>query len=245
MPDLDEYDRRQAWKLYALSYDRVLPRLPFYQEAVRRHVAVMSRPEIQDVIDVGAGTGNVTVELLERGRRVTAVDLSPEMLDKLREKTVGHSQNLTILERNAQDLSLLPDNSFDGATILLAFFDIDQPRRALEEVLRVLRRGGSIVTTETKMEFQLEPLLHFVDSFLSEQGLSEDLCEDWERVMKVNRVLDPGRRLLRLTVEDIIETLQEANFEIERVEDSHLGQCATVWARNNDASRLSSLQTHG
>jgi SAM-dependent methyltransferase len=76
----------QVWEAYAESYDHILPILPFYQEAVRRHVNRLTGASIQRVIDVGAGTGNVAVQLAPRGVEVTAIDISRAMLDQLRGK---------------------------------------------------------------------------------------------------------------------------------------------------------------
>src|SRR6185369_2568810 len=76
----------QVWASYAESYDHILPILPFYQEAVRRHVEALSGARIRSVIDVGAGTGNVAVHLASRGVNVTAMDVSGAMLDRLRGK---------------------------------------------------------------------------------------------------------------------------------------------------------------
>jgi ubiquinone/menaquinone biosynthesis C-methylase UbiE len=227
---VDNGTRRDAWALYARSYDRVLPRLPFYQEALRRHTTAMCRGGIRDVIDIGAGTGNVSLPLLQRGLRVTAVDQSPDMLARLRAKLTPGDNELKLLERDASDLSELEDASFDGATILLVFYDMSHPREALDEVVRVLRPGGSFVATETKDEFQLQPLLDFVDGFLKAEGLMQELREDWERVSQANRVLDPGARESRLTIEEIRQRLLRFAFRIDKLQDSHLGQCATVWA---------------
>jgi ubiquinone/menaquinone biosynthesis C-methylase UbiE len=170
--------------------------------------------------------------LAARGQSVTAVDMSAAMLDYLRLKRQGkHYSSITIIERDAHDLSMFADASFDGATILLAFYDMVQPRRALTEVIRVLRPGGFLVTTETKGNFRLQSLLDFVDQFLKEQSLYVELQDDWRRVWEANAVLDPSKRDARLTVEEIEQRLRASGFAIDQMKDSHLGQCATIWAR--------------
>src|SRR5215471_20791295 len=75
-----------VWEVYAQSYDSILPILPFYREAVNRHVAALSIHGARNVIDVGAGTGNVAIQLAQRGIAVTAIDISPGMLKQLRSK---------------------------------------------------------------------------------------------------------------------------------------------------------------
>jgi ubiquinone/menaquinone biosynthesis C-methylase UbiE len=229
IPARDEEHR--VWQTYARSYDRILPILPFYQEVVSRHVSALSKPGIRRVIDVGAGTGNVAIKLATNGLDVVAMDNCREMLDQLRNKTrVDIPGVVTMVEHDAASLSAWTDATFDGATVLLALFAMRQARRALMEIIRVVRPGGLLVVTETKKQFQLQPLLDFVAEFLLNEGLYESFREDWDRVRNANVRLDPGRREARLSAEEIEQTLRQSGFRITDVKDSHLGQCETIWA---------------
>ncbi len=223
-----------TWDSYAFSYDRLMPCLPFYREVVARHVEAMQCEEIKTVLDVGAGTGNVAVPLAEAGRWVTAVDLSRAMLERLRGKqNESIAERLTVIEQSAEELPQWNCPAFDGVTILLALYDMSQPAQCLSEVLRVLRPGGRIVITEPKRDFLLQHLIDFTDEFLKQQGIYEKYRNDWERVRRANVELDPSERSVRLTAEDIVEKLQAAGFEDIETKESHLGNCATVWATKN------------
>lgn len=220
-----------VWEVYAQSYDSVLPILPFYQEAVNRHVAALSIHGARNVIDVGAGTGNVAIQLAQRGIAVTAIDISPGMLKQLRSKAKDCSPGkLEVIEQDAQCLDRWPAGAFDGANVLLVFFAMQQPRRALREVIRVLRAGGLVVITEPRRNFELQLLLDFVERFLAVHPCRDELQEDWVRVKNANLVLDPGRRHDRLSAEEIEHELAESGFVIKSSLDSHLGQCATICA---------------
>jgi len=219
----------QVWEAYAESYDHILPILPFYQEAVRRHVNALTGTSIRRVIDVGAGTGNVAVQLASRGVEVTAMDISRAMLDQLRrKKQSGLAARIEIVEQDAHLLNGWPSAVFDGANVLLALFAMREPRHVLREIIRVVRPGGLVVATEPKRSFQLKPLLDFVDDFM--KRYPSGLREHWERVKMANLVLDPGRRSERLSVEEIEVQLATSGFAIHSVLDSHLGQCATICA---------------
>jgi ubiquinone/menaquinone biosynthesis C-methylase UbiE len=221
----------QVWAAYAQSYDHILPILPFYQEAVRRHVEALTGAGILRVIDVGAGTGNVAVHLASHGVEVTAMDASGAMLDQLRrKKQTGLSGRIEIVEQDAHLLNGWPEAAFDGANVLLALFAMHSPRQVLREIIRVVRPGGVIVATETKRSFQLKRLLDFVDDFVERHPSRDGLREHWQRVKIANLALDPGRRSERLSAEEVRDELATSGFAIQSVSDSHFGQCATICA---------------
>jgi len=92
-----------------------------------------------DVVDLGAGTGQLTRSLLagrSRGLRVTAVDPSPGMRAALTASLPG----MTVLDGSGEDLPV-PDASQDAVLCAQAWHWVD-PVRAGAEVARVLRPRG-------------------------------------------------------------------------------------------------------
>jgi SAM-dependent methyltransferase len=92
------------------------------------------------VLDLGAGTGKLTRELVTRGADVVAVEPLPGMRDQLRRALP--SDRLEILEGTAEALPL-DDASVDAATVAQAFHWFDGPA-ALAELHRVLRPAGGL-----------------------------------------------------------------------------------------------------
>lgn len=91
--------------------------------------------EGQRVLDVGAGTGALTQELLSRDANVVAVEPSPEFADTLRTRFPG----IDVLEAPAEKLPL-EDDGFDVALAqLVVAFMADAPT-AMRELGRVARR---------------------------------------------------------------------------------------------------------
>jgi SAM-dependent methyltransferase len=90
------------------------------------------------VLDLGAGTGKLTRELLRRGLDVTAVDPSGGMLDELRRVLPA----VPALTGRAEDIPL-PDHCLDAVVVAQAWHWVD-PGRAVPEVARVLRPGGGL-----------------------------------------------------------------------------------------------------
>ncbi|MDO0972527.1 class I SAM-dependent methyltransferase [Mycolicibacterium frederiksbergense] len=92
----------------------------------------------QRVLDLGAGTGKLTVRLVERGLDVVAVDPIPEMLEVL-----SHSLPQTPALLGTAEEIPLPDNSVDSVLVAQAWHWFD-PKRAAQEIARVLRPGGRL-----------------------------------------------------------------------------------------------------
>ena len=90
------------------------------------------------VLDLGAGTGKLTVRLVERGLDVVAVDPIPEMLEVLS----ASLPDTPALLGTAEEIPL-PDDSVDCVLVAQAWHWFD-PRRATAEIARVLRPGGRL-----------------------------------------------------------------------------------------------------
>jgi SAM-dependent methyltransferase len=90
------------------------------------------------VVDVGAGTGNLTLLLVKRVRHVTAVEPDPRMRRVLAERV----PQAAVLEARAEQMPL-PDGSQDAVLASSAWHWVDT-RRAVPEAARVLRAGGRL-----------------------------------------------------------------------------------------------------
>ena len=122
-------DRRIAFGSEAEAYAYGRPDYP--TEAVRWVVPPVART----VLDLAAGTGKLTERLLELGVDVLAV----EPLDEMRALIPAAAQAMA---GTAEEIPL-PDGSVDAIVVGQAFHWFD-PSRALPEIARVLRPGGSV-----------------------------------------------------------------------------------------------------
>lgn len=214
---------------YATAYDTVLPELANYAETVAAHCELLKPAPGRTILDLGAGTGNVTYRLLEKGATITAVDRNATMLERLHAKCVAHDARLEVHERDAADLSQLASESFDAVNILLVLFAVEQPDKVIREAFRVLRPGGCLVITEPTREFKLEELLQDAEQELRQAGKLQALSDHWDTVKRVNMAfqatLDEGCR-----AEDVREQLRELGARLIQARPTYRGHCLTLWA---------------
>ncbi len=100
------------------------------------------------VADVGCGTGSLTVELARFARRVIGVDLSDEMLRRAR--AVARERALRNVEFRRGDALDLPlaSRSVDAAFCVMVLHFLPEPERAVAELCRIARRGGSVILVD-------------------------------------------------------------------------------------------------
>jgi SAM-dependent methyltransferase len=95
------------------------------------------------VLDVGAGTGNASIPAAKRGARVTASDLSPELLEAGRQRAEAEGVELEWAEADAEDLPF-DDESYDIVVSAIGAMFAPRHQKVADELVRVCRPGGTI-----------------------------------------------------------------------------------------------------
>jgi 2-polyprenyl-3-methyl-5-hydroxy-6-metoxy-1,4-benzoquinol methylase len=106
------------------------------------------------ILDVGTGRGRFALHLAERGRRVTAVDINPEMLEVAKEAAEkrGVAGRIDFHEARAEDLSALSEEPFDLVFCMELFDHLPDLRAALTSIGGVLAAKGYFVFTYVPSE---------------------------------------------------------------------------------------------
>jgi ubiquinone/menaquinone biosynthesis C-methylase UbiE len=129
-------------------YDDTRSLQPETQAAVIAQLA----DELRDrgrCLEIGVGTGRIALDLHRTGVEMAGVDLSGPMLRKLVEKAGGRPP-FPLARADATELPVA-DRRLGGVVICHVLHLIESWRRAVEELVRVLRPGGVIlVETATR-----------------------------------------------------------------------------------------------
>lgn len=103
----------------------------------------------QSLLDVGCGSGFLLFDIRERhpGLRLCGVDVSPAHLASLlRRKRDDGVPDILALAADGEDLPF-PDATFDWVTTSEVLEHVHRPERALREMYRVLKPGGTLLVT--------------------------------------------------------------------------------------------------
>ncbi len=140
---LDATAVRAAYRRWAGIYDASFGAVSL--AARRRAVARVNAGAGVRVLEVGVGTG-LALPMYEPTKRVTGIDLSPEMLARAEARVarLGLTHVEALLERDAEATGLA-EGSFDSAVAMFVASVVPHPKRLMAEMRRVVRRGGQIV----------------------------------------------------------------------------------------------------
>jgi demethylmenaquinone methyltransferase / 2-methoxy-6-polyprenyl-1,4-benzoquinol methylase len=113
----------------------------------RRRVVRKLQPQLRSdakVLDVGCGTGDLSVELFEKtGAQVTGIDFCRPMLELAQVK----APHLRFVEGDALRLPF-SDAAFDCVTVAFALRNLASVEQGLAELKRVLKPGGVVAVLE-------------------------------------------------------------------------------------------------
>jgi ubiquinone/menaquinone biosynthesis C-methylase UbiE len=102
------------------------------------------------ILDVGCGTGNLAVWMLPRfpeGTEYVGVDTAENLLSEAREMFSDAPLKMDFVQNSAYDLEL-QDASFDLVLTNCVLMHLERPLRAVDEMIRVTKPGGVIVSCE-------------------------------------------------------------------------------------------------
>ena len=186
-------DHKMVYQQEAVQYQRLISREDYLGNLLPA-IEKITPLQGKDLVDLGAGTGRLAHLLAPRVSSVHALDLSPHMLGVAAE--LLRHQKLKTWQVTAGDHRWIPlaDNSADlivsGWSICyLMIWEKEkwkkEVKKTLQEIKRVLRKGGTLIIIETlgtgnndPVEIdKLKPYLNFLeDSGFRKSWIRTDYC---------------------------------------------------------------------
>ena len=162
------------------------------------------------VLDIGCGPGFFAVILTELGYRVTAVDLSDEMLAEAKANAGGRASSIDFRSGNAEALSF-GDACFDVVISRNLTWNLPHPDAAYSEWCRVLKPGGLLINFDANWYHYLydeekraaydADRARSADLGMDDQNVGDDfdVMEDIARDMPLSKIERPGWDIAFLT----------------------------------------------
>ncbi len=142
-------------------YDRTTRRdMPEYVELGARIAGLA--PEAGEVLEIAPGPGFLSIEMARRGLRVKAVEISKTFLEIAARNAASEGVHVEWLPGNAAALPV-GDASVDFVVCRAAFKNFTQPVKAMREMRRVLRPGGTALLIDMRREATLKDVRPYVE----------------------------------------------------------------------------------
>lgn len=171
-------------------------------DAWREELRGLLPPPPLHVLDVGAGTGFLSILMAQLGHRVTATDLAEEMLRVARDAGQRLGLSIVFAKGDAHQPDF-PDGSFDLVANRHLLWTLREPEEAFANWYRVLRPGGLLVAIDS---------LWFVDKGRMSHGLPPHCAQAWQELYS-----DDVRARLPImnmdSLEPVLGMLSSAGFE--------------------------------
>jgi ubiquinone/menaquinone biosynthesis C-methylase UbiE len=177
-------------------------------------------PQGGDVLEVAPGPGYFAIEMAKGGAyRVAGLDISRTMVELARTNAAEAGVEVDF---RLGDASAMPfaDDSFNLLTCSAAFKNFSEPHKALEEMYRVLRPGGTALVIDLNKDVPMSDIRKYFD------GIGLGTVERWMSVATFRFML-LKRAYTRAAFEQMLADIPFRDKDI-RIDD---GVGLEVWLR--------------
>ncbi|MHA1626647.1 MAG: corrinoid protein-associated methyltransferase CpaM [Candidatus Asgardarchaeia archaeon] len=174
--------------------------------------------EGQRVLDVGCGTGALTVRVAKKRAKVKGIDVNPQMLEIARKRVHkgGLDYRVELLEMGVAELGKEDSESYDAVMSCLCFSELtdDELKYTLKEIKRILKPGG---------------LLLVADEVVPKNTLKRVI--NWLIRLPLKLIVYAITQTTTNAIKDLPDILEKEGFVLELVKSNKMGNFMEVVAR--------------
>jgi len=111
--------------------------------------------------DIGAGTGRLSMLMLERIKpdgQVWAADIQPEMVTRLKSRAKQLGQNQLLVSQSSSTATNIPAATLDLAIMVDVYHELEFPREFLQNLIKSVKPGGQVVFVEYRANDKSVPI---------------------------------------------------------------------------------------
>ena len=192
--------------------------LRFFSKSAEHMSSLLKLRGDERVLDVACGTGHASLAIaprLQKGGHITAVDLSPGMLDQARKKAESLSiRNVEFIERDMQDLGFA-ESPFEIAVCAFGIFFVMDMETQLAHIASMVRPGGRVMICNF-LDNYFQPMRDLLFNRITTYGV-QDPPQAWKRIAS-----EAGCRQL-------FETAGLTNINVEQKNVGYYLESADEW----------------
>lgn len=205
----------EHWKKHFRSYDLLQFNTPGYVKTMKFHLRYLKGCNL--VLDSGAGTGNLTLELLKQGSKAYAVDNNTFGLQLLKKKCKAFDR-LVVKKLDLNRELPFDNNEFDGIASMIVVHFIENQEIYLKENYRVLKEGGIFtVSTWLPKKGIADYWMKVLERNLKRKNLFKKYREEFEALYETS--IENEKIIMKNTKKDaFVRLLRKAGFNKVKIE---------------------------
>lgn len=198
-----------AYKRFAEVYDQLMSHAP-YDEWVRFTEEIIAKADVnvQHIVDLGCGTGQVTIPLAKKGYQMTGVDNSSDMLTLATQRALAGKIDVNWI---AQDIRALA--GFESIDLFISYCDVINYITDKSDVFSVFQHVFDSLKNDGLFIFDVHSLSYVNDSLVNQTfaHAEEDLAYIWD--------CEPGEEVGEMY--HYLTFFSKKNQQYERFDETH------------------------
>ncbi len=147
------YEDNDYYEIFSIAEDG--------ENKVKKYLEGIGKNKI--ILDAGCGTGKFLAVLEKEAKKYIGIDLSQNQLNKAKEKALKESSEFKKSDLSKIDLDNESVDIVVSSWVLGTIIDIDERNKCLNELKRVLKKGGKIILVENAENSEFEDIRNHAD----------------------------------------------------------------------------------